>query len=121
MSNRRRNEEQIKVTWIPMAVVSAAIAIAIGLSFVSLTNQIHDSGRQIHEMEMELKDLASQNSVAHAKISQLSSRTSLQRRLTEGFIKMQPITDDRIVHVGTKTLAPVTDEARKVANRGGAR
>ena len=78
MSNRRRNDESVKVTWVVFGAVAAVFAIAVGLSYVSLTNQIHAAGRQIHEMEVELKDLASQNAVAHAKISQLSSRTVLQ-------------------------------------------
>ena len=99
-------------------LVAAIFAGIVGLRYVYLTTQIHGTGRQIHEMEIELKDLVGQNEAAHAKISQLSSRTVLQRRLGEGFIKMQPITDEHIVRIASKRPSIITDEARAVANRG---
>lgn len=121
MSNRRKHDEGFRVNGMALWFVAALYLSIVGLRYVYLTNQIHATGRQIHEMEVELKDIASQNEVAHAKISQLSSRTVLQRRLSEGFIKMQPITDEHIVRVAAKPAAQFPVEVRKVANKGGAR
>ena len=100
-------------------LVGAIFAGIVGLCYVYLTTQLHATGRQIHDMEIELKDLIGRNEAAHAKISQLSSRTVLQRRLNEGFIKMQPITDDHIVRVASKATAG--DETHPVSNKGGLR
>ena len=70
-----------------------------GLSYVYLKNQLHVSGVQRKGMEQELNELISENNVMEAQISRLTSRTALQRRLDEGFIKLVPITSQAIVRV----------------------
>ena len=110
MSNRRRNDEASGShpwrcgSWPPF------LPGIIGLCFVYLTTQIHGTGRQIHDMEIELKDLIGRNEAAHAKISRLSSRTVLQRRLVR-LIKMQPITDEHIVRIAAKRPSHQTKPA----------
>ena len=70
-----------------------------GLMFVYLKNGLHPQGGQIKELERELAELNTKNEVLKTKIASLSSRAVIQRRLNDGFIKMIPISDDRIVRV----------------------
>ena len=72
---------------------------AAGLSYVYLKNQLHVSGMQRKGLEQELNELIAENNVMEAQIARLTSRTALQRRLDEGFIKLVPITSQAVVHL----------------------
>ena len=117
MSNRKKNDESVKVTSMALWLVAAIFLGIVGLRYVYLTNQIHATGRQIHDLETELKDIESQTRVANSQISKLTSHTEINRRLGEGFIKMVKITDDRVVHIAAKQSS-AQDEVRPVANKG---
>jgi hypothetical protein len=97
--NRKKHTAQINIA--PLAKVIALVFFAgfIGLMFVYLKNGLHPQGGQIKDLERELAELNTKNEVLKTKIASLSSRAVLQRRLNEGFIKMIPISDDRIVRV----------------------
>lgn len=79
-------------------IVTAFLAVA-GLSYVYLKNQLHVSGMQRKGLEQELNELIAENNVMEAQISRLTSRTALQRRLDEGFIKLVPINPQSVVRV----------------------
>ena len=78
-------------------IVTVFLGIA-GLSYVYLKTQLHVSGTVRRGLEQELNELISENNVMEAQISKLTSRTALQRKLDEGFIKLVPITSQAIVH-----------------------
>jgi hypothetical protein len=115
--NRKKHSNTVQVGSLMKCVVALCFLGIMGLSYVYLNNQMHSRGSEISKLEKELTDLKVRNEEAGAKIAQLSSRTVLQRRLKEGFIKMIAITDDRIVRINTSVSGP-GDELRAVANRG---
>ena len=61
--------------------------------------------------------MRTQNEDAKVQIAALTSRSALQRRLKEGYLKMIPIADQNIVRL---PLARVfrDDEVQPVANQG---
>ena len=71
-------------------VVTALLAVA-GLCYVYLSLQLHSLGDRKKSLETELADLRTQNDVANVQIAALTSRSPLQRRLKEGYLKMIPI------------------------------
>jgi hypothetical protein len=97
-------------------VVIAVFLGITGLSYVYLSNTMHNNGSEISKIEKDNSRLKVLIEEAQAKITQLSSRTVLQRRLNEGFIKMVAITDDRIVRINAPQHS--ANEIRAVANRG---
>ena len=80
-------------------VVITAFLSAAGLSYVYLTNQLNSCGSERKALERNLDELVLQNNALEAQIVVLTSRTALQRRLDEGFIKLVPISAQSIVHV----------------------
>jgi hypothetical protein len=116
--NRRRHHNAVPVGAIAKCVVIALFLCVTGLSYCYCKYQMHATGNEIKLLEHQLDDLVTQNDVVHAKTAQLSSRSYLQKRLAEGFIRMAPITDDRIVRVGTLSsrTAALSDGLRPVAN-----
>jgi hypothetical protein len=115
--NRKKNTNTVHVGSLMKCFVAFVFFGISGLSYVYLINQMHARGNEISRLEKELGELNVKNEEARAKISTLSSRAVLQRRLNEGFIKMIAITDDRIVRL----TAPVRgggDEIRAVSNQG---
>ena len=115
--NRRKHSNTVQVGSLLKWVVVLFFLGVVGLSYVYLSNQMHTRGNEISKRETELRDLKVLNEEAQAKIAQLSSRTVLQHRLADGFIKMIAITDDRIVRISTPRHRP-GDEIRAVSNRG---
>ncbi|MES2572824.1 MAG: hypothetical protein V4710_22565 [Verrucomicrobiota bacterium] len=115
-SNRRRHANAVPLaliaTWV---LVLGALGVA-GLGYVYLKNQIHVTGARIKALENELAKLTTQDEVMRAKIATLSSRAALKRRMDEGFIKMVPISDDRLVRVELPARKEL-NELRAVSNQ----
>jgi hypothetical protein len=87
--------------------MTAFLALA-GLAYVYLTLQLYHLGERRKTVENELASLHTQNDVAAGQIAALTSRTALQRRLKEGYLKMIPVSDSKIVRLTIP--APSIDE-----------
>ncbi len=115
-TNRRRHASAIPLASFATWVVSGIFACVAGLGYVWCKNQLYSSGTEIKSLERELAELKNKNEVAYSKISQLSSTSKLQERFDTGFIKLVPISNDRIVVLTNKPSAVGADELRPVAN-----
>ena len=116
---RRKNFNPIDAPSLARWIVIAAFAAATGLSYVYLTVQLHHQGVQKKLLEQELVAVRMQNEDAKVQIAALSSRTALQRRLQEGYLKMIPITDQSIVRLNSPARPRGEDEVQPVANQRG--
>jgi hypothetical protein len=117
--NRRRHQNQVPIGDFSPWIIIAVVALVGGLTWVYFLNQRHTRGKEIKELETELAALKLDNEGLCTKIATLSSRPALQRRMTEGFIKMVPITQDRIVQLnGSRTRTGSADEIQVVSNEG---
>ena len=96
-------------------VMTALLAVA-GLSYVYLTLQLHWLGDRQKALETGLTGLRKQNDVANVQIAALTSRSALQRRLKEGYLKMIPITEQNIVRLAPIRPEPEENAIRPVAN-----
>ena len=115
-TNRRRHANAIPVASFLTWALIGIFACGGGLAYVWCKNQLYTTGSEIKTLERELVDLKNKNEVAESKIAQLSSTAKLQERYDSGFIKLVPISNDRITSLGA-TPAPVnTGELRPVSN-----
>jgi len=67
-------------------------------------------------LEREFAELKNKNEVALSKIAQLSSTAKLQERYNSGFIKLVPITNDRIVVMSNVAPKSTVGELRPASN-----
>jgi hypothetical protein len=118
---RRKNLNPIDAPALARWIVITIFGAVTGLSYVYLTVQLHHQGVQRRTLEQELAATRTQNEDARVQISALTSRTALQRRLKEGYLKMTPITEQRIVRLATPSRPPGEDEVQPVANAGGSK
>jgi len=117
-SNRRRHSNSLPVGAMTRMIVFVFLVGTVGFGYVYLQIQLHATGRQIHALESDIKELQRQNEVALASITSLESRTALQRRLDTGFIAMEPITNKAIVRLSAPAPALVAVSGiRQVSNR----
>lgn len=96
-------------------VITAFVAIS-GLSYVYQTVQLYHLGDRKKELERELTNLRAENDVAQVQIAALTSRSALQRRLKEGYLKMIPIADQSIVRLNAPAN-PAADAIQPVVNQ----
>lgn len=97
-------------------VVTGFLALT-GLMYLFLTFQLHHLGERKKALENELTSLRSENDVASVQIAALTSRSALQRRLKEGYLKMIPITEQNIVRLTAPRHLPGQDAVQPVANK----
>ena len=97
--------------------ITASLAIT-GLIYVYLTLQLHDLGTRKKGLENELTNLRSENEVARVQIAALTSRSAMQRRLKEGYLKMIPISEHNIVRLNASAHLPAEDNVQPIANLG---
>ncbi len=101
-SNFKRRTNRLQYAALLRGVIITVFLGVAGLSYVYLKNQLHVCGTQRKMLEQELNELISENNVLEAQISGLTSRSALQRRMDEGFVKMVPITSQSLVRVHTQ-------------------
>ena len=100
--------------------MTAFLAVA-GLAYVYLTLQLYHLGDRRKAVENELISLRTQNDIASAQIAALTSRSALQRRLKEGYLKMIPISQANIVRLTVPPQSPDEDTIQPVVNPSAAR
>jgi len=96
--------------------ITASLAIT-GLIYVYLTLQLHDLGDRKKALENELTSLRAQNDVASVQIAALTSRSAMQRRLKEGYLKMIPISEHSIVRLNAPVRPLGEDAVQPIANK----
>src|SRR5260370_7736608 len=89
--SRRRNCNAVNAASLARWIVMTAFLAVAGLAYVYLTLQLYHLGERRKAVENELISLRTQNDIASAQIAALTSRSALQRRLKEGYLKMIPI------------------------------
>src|SRR3981081_200695 len=97
--SRRKNFNTVDAASLARWIVLTAFLALAGLSYVYLTIQLYHLGDRKKAVENELASLRTQNDVASAQIAALTSRSALQRRLKEGYLKMMPISERNIVRL----------------------
>jgi hypothetical protein len=118
---RRKNFNPIDAPALARWIVISVFGAVTGLSYVYLSVQLHHQGLQRRALEQELVATRTQNEDARVQIAALTSRTALQRRLKEGYLKMVPIAEQSIVRLNRPGQMLEQTELRPVLNQGGAR
>jgi hypothetical protein len=111
----RKNVNRVNAAALARWIVITGFLALAGLCYVYLTLQLHHLGDRKKALEIELVSLRQQNDVANVQIAALTSRSALQRRLKEGYLKMIPIAEGNIVRLVPQHRAE-EDAIRQVAN-----
>ncbi|HME89262.1 MAG TPA: hypothetical protein VKE30_08650 [Chthoniobacterales bacterium] len=96
---RRKSWNSVGAASLARWIVLTAFLALTGLSYVYLTLQLYHLGDRKKALETEVANLRMQNEVASAQIAALTSRSALQHRLKEGYLKMIPIAEHSIVRL----------------------
>jgi len=105
--SRRKNWNVVNAPSLARWIVFTGLLALTGLLYVYLTIQLYHLGDQRKALEKSLADLRMQNETASGQIATLTSRTALQHRLKEGYLKMTPIAERNIVRLN---LPPAANE-----------
>ncbi|HEV8185741.1 MAG TPA: hypothetical protein VGP40_07265, partial [Chthoniobacterales bacterium] len=96
--------------------ITAFVAVT-GLIYVYLTVQLYHLGDRKKELERQLVNVRAENDVAQVQIAALTSRSALQRRLKEGYLKMIPIAEQSIVRLNTPAEVSGENAIQPVVNQ----
>lgn len=118
---RRRQMNTIDAASLARWIVVTGFLAVTGLIYVYLTLQLYHLGDTKKSLENELASLRSQNEVANVQIAALTSRSALQRRLKEGYLKMVPIAEQSIVRLTAPPRPVGEDGIQPVVNQRAAR
>jgi len=123
MNTRRRRQKfnPINAPSLARWIVIFVFVAATGLSYVYLSVQLHTLAYQSKKLEGESNELRTQTKNAEVQIAALTSYSALRRRLQEGYLKMIPVTNQRIVQLNPPTRAVDDDSVRPIANERGER
>jgi len=94
--NRRRANNAIEVNFVARMLALVFLAGMAALFFVYLKNQQHAVGDQSRLVEQELHGLEARNQALEARITSMTSRGYLQRKLDEGYIKLTVIPETAV-------------------------
>ncbi len=119
--SRRKNWNTVDAPSLARWIVLTAFLALIGLSYVYLILQLYHLGDSKKALENDLASLRTQNDVASAQIAAFTSRSALQRRLKEGYLKMIPISERNIVRLTIRARPSGEDALQPVANQRSAR
>jgi len=114
---RRKSFNSVNAASLARWILLTSFLAVTGLIYVFLTIQLYHLGDRKKALENELASLRSQNDVASVQIAALTSRSAMQRRLKEGYLKMIPITEQNIVRLTTPVRVAGEDAVQPVANK----
>ncbi|MEI6323133.1 MAG: hypothetical protein WCP60_08540 [bacterium] len=114
--NRRRPTNSIEVNLLAICLVAVFFFGLAGLFFVYLKNQQHAVGDQARMIEFAIREVEAKNDALKARITAMTSRGALQRRIDEGYIRLEPIRDTAIARV-TPPLPAEPDGVLRTAAR----
>src|SRR2546423_8410690 len=113
---RRKTFNSVNAASFARWIVLTGFLALTGLIYVYLTLQLYHLGDRKKALENELASLRSQNDVASVQIAALTSRSALQRRLKEGYLKMIPIAEQNIVSLSAQRPPRQEDPLKPVDN-----
>ncbi len=116
MSRQRKQFNAINAASLARWIVLTTFLAATGLIYVYLSVQLYHLGDRKKALETENVNLRAQNELANGQIAALTSRSALQRRLKEGYLKMIPIADHSIVRLNPPTGTFGEDAVQPVSN-----
>src|SRR5213596_3575483 len=114
--SRRKNCNAVNAASLARWIVVTAFLALAGLGYVYLTLQLYHLGDRRKAAENELATLRTQNDIATAQIAALTSRSALQRRLKEGYLKMIPVSDSKIVRLTIPARSTDEEAIQPVVN-----
>jgi hypothetical protein len=114
---RRKNFNSVNAASLARWIVLTGFLALTGLIYVYLTLQLYHLGDRKKALENELTSLRSQNDLASVQIAALTSRSAMQRRLKEGYLKMIPITEQNIVRLSAPPRERGENAVQSVANK----
>jgi hypothetical protein len=114
---RRKTFNSVNAASLARWILLTSFLAVTGLIYVFLTLQLYHLGDRKKALENELTSLRSQNDVTSVQIAALTSRSAMQRRLKEGYLKMIPIAEQNIVRLSAPPRAPGEDAVQPVANK----
>jgi hypothetical protein len=114
--SRRKKCNAVNAASLARWIVMTAFLALAGLGYVYLTLQLYHLGERRKAVENELVSLRTQNDIASAQIAALTSRSALQRRLREGYLKMIPISEAHIVRLTIPAQTADENSIQPVAN-----
>jgi uncharacterized protein involved in exopolysaccharide biosynthesis len=114
--SRRKNWNVVNAASLARWIVLTAFLAVAGLIYVYLTIQLYHQGDRRKALENELASLRTQSDVANGQIAALTSRSALQRRVKEGYLKMIPVSERSIVRLTIPARPEGEDAIQPVAN-----
>ena len=103
--NRRRGTNKVRLALLTRGLATAFVFLVVGLSYVYMKNMLHKYGEQRRVLEQRLGSLRRDTKLVEVQIAEWGSRAVLQRRLQEGFVRLVPIPEDRIVRLAPGAAA----------------
>lgn len=114
--NRRRPTNSIEVNVLARWLLAVFFLGLAGLFFVYLKNQQHAVGDQARVVEFALREAEAKNDALKARITAMTSRGALQRRIDDGYIRLEAIRDTAIARI-TPALPAEPDGVLRTASR----
>jgi len=113
--SRRKQFNPINLPSLARWIVVTGFLSVVGLIYVYLSIQLYDLGKQKTRLEQNLLALRAESDVTAGQIAALTSRSALQRRVKEGYLKMMPIAEQNIVRPlpvtrGEDAIQPVVNQ-----------
>lgn len=117
-THSRKHVNEIHIAPLFKWLLLAVFVAAAGLLYVYVKNQQHLLGSRTRDVEKRINEVRAYNEVLLARISALSSRAELQRKLDRGVIALQPIVDTSIARLTPPASAERGGVIRTAANEG---
>jgi hypothetical protein len=114
---RRKAFNSVNAASLARWIVATAFLALTGLIYVYFTVQLYHLGDRKKALENELTSLRAQSDVASVQIAALTSRSAMQRRLKEGYLKMIPISEHNIVRLSAPARPVGEDAVQPIANK----
>lgn len=114
--NRRRATNAIEIDFVARMLALVLLVVMAALFFVYLKNQQHAVGNRSRLVEKEIRESEARDHALEARISSMTSRAYLQRKLEEGYIRLEAVRDTAVARI-TPPVSAEPDGGLRTASR----
>lgn len=117
-SNRRRHANALPIAAWCLWITVAVCVVGFFVKALMVRYQVHQGGEKLKELERKVAECQLKNKDLDTRFERLASRTELEKKRKANFIKLIPIAEENVVHVGRQTNGIASTETETAAPAG---
>ena len=117
-ANRHRHAQKFPVVYVCIGIAAFLCIASFAVKTLLISQQLKLGGERLSQIKKHIEDARIANAALTTRKAQFTSIPAITKAIKDGTIKLVPIEDRFIVHVGTVRHGVAAADSQPAAGRG---